>query len=150
MLWFIYIYKLFGPRDGLLLVNESKQSTYKSRFITEMNKTSTQQQDLTLEQHISQIVDPRWARPKTEHQAPSNVIESFYVGAIIKSEARLAGVYDICPTLRAMRLAEFFSRYRNCPIDTPTNDSHAKPLSIPNLVKYKNAILLLIDCFFRT
>ena len=46
LLWFIYTYKLFGPREELLLISESKQWTYKSRFITEMK----QEQDLILEQ----------------------------------------------------------------------------------------------------
>ena len=34
----------------------------------------------------SPIVEPRWARPKTSHHAPTKA------GAIIKSEARPAGV----------------------------------------------------------
>ena len=42
LLWFIYKYKLFGPREGPLLtkvlINESKQWTYKSRFFTEMKQ----------------------------------------------------------------------------------------------------------------
>ena len=38
LLWFIYTYKFFGSLEGLLLVNESNQWTYKSRFITEMKQ----------------------------------------------------------------------------------------------------------------
>ena len=40
-------YKLFGPREGLLLINESKQWTYKSSFTAEMkqDKYSTARPD---------------------------------------------------------------------------------------------------------
>ena len=34
--------------------------------------------------------EPRWARPKTDHQALTNFIESFKAGTIIKTEARPA------------------------------------------------------------
>ena len=38
LLWFIYTQKLFGPREGPLLINESKQRTYESKFISEMKQ----------------------------------------------------------------------------------------------------------------
>ena len=40
----------------------------------------------------SPTTDPRWARPKTDHQAPANLTESFFAGVIIKSEAQPTGV----------------------------------------------------------
>ena len=42
----------------------------------------------TLNRNRSPTVEPRWAQPKTDHQAPTNLRGSFSAGAIIKSESR--------------------------------------------------------------
>ena len=39
----------------------------------------------------NQLVEPRWAKPKTYHQAPTHWLK-FYQEAVIESEARTAVV----------------------------------------------------------
>ena len=77
LLWFIYTYKLFGPREGLLPINESNRSSYKSRFITEMKQDeySTARPDAGATE-VKQL-NPGGTDSKTEHQAATNLIKSF-------------------------------------------------------------------------
>ena len=62
------------------LISESKQRTYKSRFITELKQDEyslNSKPTLKRWSNSSPTVEPRWARPKTDHQAPANLTESF-------------------------------------------------------------------------
>ena len=43
----------------------------------------------------SPTVEPRWAWPKTDHQAPTNLTK-IYAGAIIKSEADQPAIKEVC------------------------------------------------------
>ena len=77
-----------------LVINESKQRTYKSRFITdETRRVLKSKPTLKRWSNRSPTVEPRWVRPTTDHQASANLTESRHKAEpIIKSEARPTGV----------------------------------------------------------
>ena len=74
-----HTFKLFSPREGLLLIHASKQETYKSRFNTEVKQDVYSVAKPTLKRwsNRSPTVEPLLARPKTEHQAPTNLSGRF-------------------------------------------------------------------------
>ena len=70
--------KLFSPHENFLLINASKQQTYKSKVNTEMKQVEYPTAKPTLKRWINRnpTVEPRWARQKTE-QASTNFVERF-------------------------------------------------------------------------
>ena len=76
------MYELFGLHEGLPTHQwkiNSKHNIYnKSRLITDMKQDeySTAKPTLKRWSKRNSTVEPRWARPKTDHQAPVNFIES--------------------------------------------------------------------------
>ena len=77
------MYKLFGLHEGLPThcqwkINNKHNIYYKSRLITDMKQDeySTAKPRLKRWSKRNTTVEPPWARPKTDHQAPVNFIES--------------------------------------------------------------------------
>ena len=60
--------------------------------LADKGKDSTSKLTLKYWSKRNSQVEPRYARPESEHLAPSNIIESFNVVAFMKSEARPTGM----------------------------------------------------------
>ena len=83
---------MFCPREGPLLIDESKQGTYKDSSLR-WNKTSTQQQ--TNSEMLEQQTSNSWTPvgpTKDRSSGPSQLNWKLYAGAIIKYEARPTGM----------------------------------------------------------
>ena len=91
----VHIHTTYSVRiKDILLINESKQQTYKSRFITEMKQDEYSIARPTPKRSSKRnpSVEPRWAPPKTDYQAPTNIVKCFSLEPSLSLRAWPAGV----------------------------------------------------------